>query len=168
MKRMTNIFAFAAGSASALLTIAAGPAHADTKVIPSTTICQGGTAGNFSVSNPSFTKAIVVNCPIGRDRTDAVPVSIQVSVTDNSSLLTSDGNFACKALGVTRFGGHVSSGAAASTTGVNAAGTVLTLAIPAGPAEGFYIINCKIPRRGEADPASTIGSIRIVEADPTN
>jgi len=159
--------------AAGLLAFASGGASADTKVFQAASICTGGKQSNFNINgtifNDSLTLPVTVLCAINRDRTDAKPSSVQISVIDNSSLLIGDGNFACSLLPMSRFGQPNASGATVTTSGTNSAGQILTVPIPAFvPNDGTLTLKCKIPRRGAGDPNSLIGSIKVVEPEPTN
>ena len=155
-----------------LLALTAGSAHADTKVFQASSICFGGTTSPTvgTMTNPSFTTFVNVYCSINRDRTDAKPTLVQVTVVDNSSLLIGDGNFACNLTPVSRAGALVGTpGGSAVTTGVNSAGQILTIPIPAAvPNDGTMTLKCKVPRRGAGDPISLMASVKVVEPDPTN
>ncbi len=159
--------------AASLLALASGGASADTKVFQAASICTGGKQSNFNINgtifNDSLTLPVTVLCAINRDRTDAKPSSVQISVIDNSSLLIGDGNFACSLLPMSRFGQPNASGATVTTSGTNSAGQILTVPSPAFvPNDGTLTLKCKIPRRGAGDPNSLIGSIKVVEPEPTN
>ena len=159
-------------AASGLFALTAGSALADTNVFQARSICVGGTAGATvgTMTNPSFTTFVNVYCSINRDRTDAKPTLVQVTVVDNSSLLIGDGNFSCNLTPVSRTGALVGTpGGSAVTTGVNSAGQILTVPIPAAvPTDGTMTLKCKVPRRGAGDPVSLVASIKVVEPDPTN
>jgi hypothetical protein len=150
--------------------LAAPAAMADTKIYPAAGLCIGGsTDARLAVVNLSFTSFINVNCPLGRDRTNAKPTSIEVSLFDNSSLLVGDGDFHCRAVAVSKTGTVQSLGAIVNTSGTSSAGTTLALPVPAANfIDGYYYVNCQVPRRGGGDPASGIGSFKVVEPDPTN
>ena len=155
-----------------LLTIGSSAALADTKVYQADSVCRGallptlstGVLANLSKFNPA-----TVYCAINRDRTDQKPTLVQVAVIDSSSLLIGDGNFNCNLIPVSRTGVEGTPGGSAVTSGVNSAGQILTVPLPAVvPTDATLTLKCKVPRRGVADFSSVVASIKIVEPDPTN
>ena len=151
------------------LGLLAGPAMADVKIYPAAS-CNFATpafAGRMSVYNPSFTLSTGVTCPLFREHPTAKPISIVVSVIDNSSLQSGNGAVECFALAVNRFGTRTSQGVVVKTTGTNSAGSLLTLPIPAVQfANGAYSVVCTVPRRSTGDDSSAIATIRVTEPDP--
>lgn len=170
---MTRLHTFAAAAilATAGTASLSTSALADAKVYQAASVCRGpftlslsaGTVFNVSNINPLF-----AYCSINRDRTDAAPTSVQVTVVDNSSVLLGDGNFTCNLTAYNKAGAAGASGASLSTSGTNSAGTTLNLPIPATPADGTLTLKCKIPRRGVGDPSSHLASIKVIEPDPGN
>jgi hypothetical protein len=157
---------------SGLSVLGSTAALADTKVFQADSVCRGTLVPTFSngaLANTSLTLPVTVYCAINRDRTDLKPTAVQVSVVDNSSLLIGDGNFSCFLTPVSRFGVLGAPGSTVTTSGVNSAGTILTVPLPAVvPTDGTLTLKCKVPRRGLADPSSVLASIKVIEPDPTN
>ena len=168
MTQLLKLVLVAAGAA-ATLSLLAAPAIADVKIYPaaSCNFAPPAVPGRMSVYNPSLTLSSSVICPLLREHPTAKPISIVVSVIDNSSLLTGKGAVKCYALAVNRFGTQTSQGAVFMTTGTNSAGSLLALPIPAAQfADGAYSVICTLPQRGAGDASSSIATIRVTEPDP--
>lgn len=119
--------------------------------------------------NPSRTLTSTVFCPIERDRTDAPPVSIQVSFTNRSTLVIGEGKFRCRVMMTNKVGSNSVTGSEVSRSETGASGSTMTLPLPAThTADASYFVKCKFPRRGAGDPVSTLGSIKVVELSPTD
>lgn len=171
---MQSIISTAAALAlSALAFGAAGitPAAAnDGKSIVGASCFSRGNAGvtaNGNLTSSDLLFRTTVRCALLRDNPNVRPLSVEVHVIDNSSVLIglpNDGNFTCKVKLVNRFGKTVASGAERSTSGVNSAGTTLNLPIPStNSVKGNYIVECQMPRRGALDPDSVLASIYYKE-----
>lgn len=146
-------------------------AMADTKVYQAASVCRGAQSSltTGAMTNSSFSAAVNTYCSINRDRTDAAPTSVQVTVIDNSSLVVGDGNFTCRLIPISKAGKAGTEGSPVSSNGTNSNGVTLTVAIPAGVAtDGTLTLRCRIPRRGAGDPVSSVASIKVVEPDPGN
>ncbi len=171
MKNTVSKIASVLAMTGGVFAVLTGSALADTKVYQAASICSGGTPGATAgtMNNNSSVLAVTTYCAINRDRTDLKPTAVQVTVVDHSSVILGDGNFSCSLTPVSRAGVTGAPGAAAVTAGTNSAGQVLSLAIPGVvPVDGTLTLKCKIPRRGVGDPASLVGSIKVIEPDPTN
>ena len=125
-------------------------------------------ANSFGVIlNSSFVSDGSIACFLDRDQPTARPVKIEVSVVDNSSVLVGAKNISCKAILINRFGTATSSGAPVSTSGTDAAGTILDVPVPAGAlANGTLVVQCTIPRRAAGNPSSSVASIKLTEPNP--
>lgn len=168
IRALVSSLALAAG----LSMLGSASAFADAKVYQADSICRGTLLPSLTtgvLGNNSLVTAVNMYCAINRDRTDLKPTSVQVAVTDNSSVLLGEGNFSCFLLPISRSGVAGAAGNAVGTSGTNSAGVVLTVPIPAVvPTDGTLTLKCRVPRRGAGDPASFISSIKVVEPDPTN
>jgi hypothetical protein len=117
--------------------------------------------------NTSFVTDGSIACFLARDHPFAKPVKIEVSVVDNSSVLVGVKDISCNATLVGRFGTSSSAAAAVSTSGTNAAGTILNVPIPAAATNnGTLVVQCTIPRRAAGNAPSTVASIKLVEPNP--
>jgi hypothetical protein len=170
MKSAISSSAFALSASFFLLT--SGAALADTKVYQADSVCRGTLIPSLSsgtMPNNSSVTAAFIYCAINRDRTDLKPLSVHVTVIDNSSLLIGDGNFSCNLLPVSRTGILGAAGGTVVTAGTNSAGQILVVPIPAVvPVDGTLTLKCKVPRKGVGDTASVLASIKVIEPDPTN
>lgn len=142
---------------------------ADTKVIPGG-LCfsfDGSPARNGAgnLFNTSGTQAMSVLCYLVRDNPAAKPTKVEVSVVDNSSAATGVKDISCFMRIANRFGTVFATGSTVKTIGVNPAGTVLNVPVPANLADGTLIVVCTIPRRGIGDANSWLASIKYTELD---
>ncbi len=172
MKRHASPISAALLLTVGLLVLSTSTALADAKVYQADALCRGPLVPDLSTGaliNISSINAVSVYCGIPRDRTDAKPTAVQVTVVDNSSLLIGDGNFNCFLTPISRAGVAGTPAGSVGTSGTNSAGVTLTVPIPAVVSvDGTLTLKCRIPRRGSLDPSSRLTLIKIVEADPTN
>lgn len=106
-------------------------------------------------------------CYLVRDNTAAKPTKVEVSVIDNSSAATGVKDVSCFMRIANRFATAFATGSTVKTIGVNPAGTVLNVPLPAGNlADGSITVVCTIPRRGIGDANSSLASIKYTEVDP--
>jgi hypothetical protein len=166
---------FAAVALLSLLPIAGSQAIADDSKVHSPLFCRynGGAPAlvndHGGLYNPSRTLTATVMCPIVRDRTDEPPVSISVSFSNRSTLVIGDGKFTCRIILTNKIGTSGAIGSPVTRGETGSPGSTMTLPIPTATAEdASYLVKCKIPRRGVGDPVSTLGSIKVVEASPTD
>lgn len=127
-----------------------------------------GAAGAFREAggrfqNSSLIGEVNISCPILRDNTSVKPSAVRVGVRDVSSTLVGPDNISCRVQSASQTGTIGVAGGLVSTAGVNSAGQVLSLPIPAVPVNGTLSVFCTIPRRGAFDPNSWVASIFIDE-----
>ncbi len=105
--------------------------------------------------------------PLNRDNSLLKPTSVAVTVIDNSSAI-GQSDFQCRVTATAKNGTSIALGTLKTTVGTNSDGTTLSLPVPTAQVDGPMMVSYATPRRGVGNPASSMGSIKVVEPDPGN